>query len=52
MWKILECAHWLPCDPGGSGVIRSMPEQTGEKEIMKIFSLIKLARACFFFKKR
>ena len=30
-------------DPGDSGINRSMPEQTGEEEIMQNFSVIKLA---------
>ncbi|XP_005604782.1 large ribosomal subunit protein eL30 [Equus caballus] len=34
-------------DLGDSDIIRSLPEQTGEKQIMQNFSLIKLARACF-----
>nr|XP_014722560.1 60S ribosomal protein L30-like [Equus asinus] len=34
-------------DLGDSDIIRSLPEQTGEKQIMQSFSLIKLARACF-----
>ncbi|XP_045145268.1 60S ribosomal protein L30-like [Echinops telfairi] len=29
-------------DPGDADIIRSMPEQTGEKEILQYFSLIKL----------
>ena len=32
-------------DPGDSDGIRSMPEETGEKEIMHNFSLRKLPRA-------
>uniref|UniRef100_A0A8C9HVM6 Large ribosomal subunit protein eL30 n=1 Tax=Piliocolobus tephrosceles TaxID=591936 RepID=A0A8C9HVM6_9PRIM len=32
-------------DPGDSDIIRSMPEQTGEKETMQNFPLIKFA--CF-----
>ncbi|XP_030741633.2 60S ribosomal protein L30-like [Echinops telfairi] len=39
-------------DHGDSDIIRSMPEQTGEKEILQYFSLIKLIRACFFKKKK
>ena len=38
-------------DPGDSDIIRSMPEQTGDTQIMYNFSLIKLARACLKKKK-
>lgn len=42
---------YRPCtlaviDPGEPGIIRSMPQHTGEKQIMQNYSLIKLARAC------
>ena len=33
-------------EPGDSDITRSMPEQTGDKQIMYNFSLMKLARAC------
>ncbi|XP_012863095.1 60S ribosomal protein L30-like [Echinops telfairi] len=39
-------------DPGDSDIIRSRPEQTGEKSILQYFSLIKLARACLKKKKK
>ena len=38
-------------EPGDSDITRSMPEQTGDKQIMYNFSLIKLARACLKKKK-
>ena len=39
-------------DPDDSDIIRSMPEQTGEKWLMYNFSLIKLARKSLFKKKK
>ena len=48
----LECGKYcgvctlVIINPGDSDIIRSMSEQTGEKQNMKNLSLIKLARAC------